>query len=91
MDDMRFQPAELIVPAGETVHLDLENPDQLDHALAIPDAAVLQAVSPGGAQGVDFVVDLPPGEYYLLCPISDEAGSHEANGMVGTLVVEAAP
>ena len=91
MDDMRFQPDELTVRAGETVHLDLENPDRLEHALVIADAGVSQAVAPGATRGLDFVVNLPPGSYPIFCPISDEEGNHQANGMVGTLVVEAAP
>jgi plastocyanin len=91
MNDMSFQPSELRVRTGELVRLELQNPDRLEHAIAIPDAHFSQALSPGSAQEVDFLVDLPPGSYYLFCPIVDEGGSHEANGMVGTLIVEAAP
>jgi plastocyanin len=91
MDDMKFAPAELRVRAGETVHLDLVNPDLLEHALVIPDAGVSETLAPEARRGIDFAVALAPGSYPLFCPITDEAGNHQANGMEGTLVVEAAP
>ncbi|HLF03119.1 MAG TPA: cupredoxin domain-containing protein [Anaerolineales bacterium] len=91
MNDMRFQPSELTVRSGETVHLELQNPDRLEHAFVIADANVAVVLSPMSEQEVDFVVNLPPGTYYIHCPILDEGGDHEVNGMTGKLIVEAAP
>ncbi|MCC6192296.1 MAG: cupredoxin domain-containing protein [Anaerolineales bacterium] len=91
MDEMRFQPAELRVPAGETVRLDLQNPDRLEHSLVIADAGFAEALAPGASRAVDLAVALPPGSYAFFCSIVDEEGSHQANGMEGTLVVEAVP
>lgn len=91
MSDMSFRPSELRVRSGETVHLELQNPDRLEHAIVIADADVAVVLSSGSEQSLDFVVDLPPGTYAIVCPISDEGGSHEASGMVGKLIVEAAP
>jgi plastocyanin len=86
----RFDPNELRVRSGETVRLVLWNTDHLIHAMQIPDAGFAHAVGIGDRVEADLYVDLPPGSYYFYCPIQEE-GNHEDSGMVGTLIVEAAP
>jgi plastocyanin len=83
----RFDPAEIHVSQGATLRLILRNTDHVLHALTIPDAGFARVVQAGDTAEVDLYADLPPGAYYVYCPIQEE-GNHEDNGMVGALIVE---
>jgi plastocyanin len=83
----KFSPAEITVRQGTTLRLVLHNPDHVLHALTIPEAGFARVVQAGDTAEVDLYADLPPGSYYLYCPIQEE-GNHEDSGMFGALTVE---
>jgi plastocyanin len=83
----KFAPAEITVRQGATLRLVLRNPDHVLHALTIPDAGFARVVQGGDSAEIDLYADLPPGSYYLYCPIQEE-GNHEDYGMFGALIVE---
>jgi len=81
--DVRFQPADLTVRAGEWAVLELTNADPLVHDWMIEEIPNMDAVArPGQTATLRFVLDTP-GEYAVICSVP----GHAEAGMVGTLTV----
>ena len=81
--DMRFQPADLTVTAGEWTELKLVNDDQVVHDWMVEAIPNLDVVArPGQTAKLRFVLDTP-GTYEIVCSIP----GHAAAGMTGTLTV----
>ena len=60
-----FQPGDLEIPAGATVHFTLASPD-VTHGFKITDTNVNVMVVPGHISEVSHTFD-QPGEYLILC------------------------
>jgi len=83
--NLRFQPADVRVRAGQWVIVEFTNADPVVHdwmVEGIPNVDV--AARPGQTARLRFVLDTP-GTYRILCSIP----GHAEAGMVGSLVVEA--
>jgi Cu+-exporting ATPase len=81
--DVRFDPADLTVPAGRFVVLRFTNDDPVFHDWMVEDLANVDAgARPGQTQRLRFVLDRP-GTYRIICSVE----GHAEAGMVGTLVV----
>ena len=66
------------------VSIEMRNPSDIPHAVAIRGRGVDAAGDTVGRDGTSRVqADLRPGTYMLLCPV----GGHERAGMVATLTV----
>jgi len=83
LEDIRFNPNELTIPANTDVPFTFENRGVLSHDFAIDDPKVFSGVLAGG-QSANLVLNLPAGKYEFYC---SQVG-HRAAGMVGTLTVE---
>lgn len=80
--ELRFEPAEVTVPAGVTVRLTFVNQSTLPHNLTVDDpigAATATMVDPGAEETIEFTAP-EAGEYTFVCTLHP--------GMEGTLVVE---
>jgi plastocyanin len=81
--DFAFDVTEMRVKEGDTITINFSSADGFhDWVLDVFDAATEQ-VRPGTPTSVTFVADTA-GTYEYYCSV----GSHRANGMVGTLIVE---
>ncbi|HEX2755837.1 MAG TPA: cupredoxin domain-containing protein, partial [Candidatus Limnocylindrales bacterium] len=81
--DVRFEPADLSVPAGRFVVLRFTNDDPVFHDWMIEGLANVDAgARPGQTQRLRFRIDTP-GTYHIVCSVE----GHAEAGMVGTLVV----
>jgi len=78
-----FSPNEIRVKAGEPVTIKLNSAD-LMHNFVVDELNVRTEVVKAGTFGVITFTPTEPGEYEFYCGV----GSHRANGMVGTLIVE---
>jgi plastocyanin len=81
---LKFQPAQITVPAGATVRLTFSNQATVPHNLTFDDpigAATENVVDPGASQTIEFIAP-DPGDYTFVCTLHP--------GMEGTLVVESA-
>jgi plastocyanin len=79
---LKFDPAQITVPAGATVRLTFSNKATVPHNLTFDDpigAATENVVDPGASQTIEFTAP-DPGEYTFVCTLHP--------GMDGTLVVE---
>ncbi len=99
-EDMTFSPAEITVPAGKVVQLNLRNADgDTEHDLRAQTLLVeeidqhtnnkhgdraLEVTAFGGTTRSVTFVASAPGRHVFVCTVE----GHEAAGMVGTLVVE---
>ena len=81
--DLRFEPAEVSVPAGSSVELTFQNQATVPHNLTFQGAitaATATTVEPGASDTVEFQAPAP-GSYPFVCTLHP--------GMEGTLVVTA--
>ncbi len=82
--DFGFEPARIVVPAGEAVNIRLTNEGFFFHDLTIPELD-FHINARSGESVVGGLAELPPGEYRVECTVP----GHAEMGMVGVLVVEA--
>jgi P-type Cu+ transporter len=81
--DLRFQPADIEIPAGRFVILRFTNDDQVFHDWSVEGLANTDAnARPGQTQRIRFRID-QPGAWTILCT----AAGHADAGMTGRLVV----
>lgn len=81
--NFRFSPSEIRVKKGALVRIRLTSLD-MQHDLVIDELGVRTPVTVAGeASEVEFVAQ-KSGRFEYYCSV----GSHRANGMVGTLIVE---
>jgi Cu+-exporting ATPase len=81
--DLRFQPADIEIPAGRFVILRFTNDDQVFHDWSVEGLANTDAnARPGQTQRIRFRID-EPGAWTILCT----AAGHADAGMTGRLVV----
>ena len=80
---LKFDKTSLTAKAGK-VTLEMENPSQLPHAIAIKGNGVdVDGKTIGNGETSTASTDLKPGTYTFYCPVP----GHEAAGMKGTLTV----
>ena len=80
---LKFDKSSLTAKAGK-VTLEMENPSQLPHAVAIKGNGVdVDGKTVGNGETSTASTDLKPGTYTFYCPVP----GHEAAGMKGTLTV----
>jgi plastocyanin len=80
---LKFDKSSLTAKAGE-VTLEMSNPSQLPHAVAIKGNGVdVDGKTVGNGETSTASSDLKPGTYTFYCPVP----GHEAAGMKGTLTV----
>ena len=80
---LKFDKTSLTAKAG-MVTLEMENPSQLPHAIAIKGNGVdVDGKTIGNGETSTASTDLKPGTYTFYCPVP----GHEAAGMKGTLTV----
>ncbi len=83
--DMRFDPADVRVTAGEWTLLEFRNEDPVVHDWMVEGIPNLEVIARSGqTETLRFVLD-DPGEYMVMGSIPGQAEA----GMVGTLTVEA--
>jgi Cu+-exporting ATPase len=83
--DVRFDPADVMVTAGEWTLLEFRNEDPVVHDWMVEGIPNLEVIArPGQTATLRFVLD-KPGEYMVMCSIP----GHAEAGMVGMLTVEA--
>jgi plastocyanin len=81
---LKFDKSSLTAKAGE-VTLEMSNPSQLPHAVAIKGNGVdVDGKTVGNGETSTASTDLKPGTYTFYCPVP----GHEAAGMKGTLTVK---
>ncbi len=103
MTELRFEPAEFVVQAGETVRFEVTNAGQIVHEFLIGDAAAQEQfeMEMSGGDGVahdtDAGVSVEPGESETFSFTFGEAGQllagchepgHFDGGMVATITVQ---
>jgi Cu+-exporting ATPase len=82
--ELRFQPAEVHVRAGQWVSLRLVNDDPVFHDWMVEGVENVDTPArPGQTTAIRFILDTP-GRYAVECSVP----GHADGGMVGTLVVE---
>ena len=80
---LKFDKTSLTAKAGK-VTLEMENPSQIPHAVAIKGNGVdVDGKTVGNGETSTASADLKPGTYTFYCPVP----GHEAAGMKGTLTV----
>jgi plastocyanin len=80
---LKFDKTSLTAKAGK-VTLDMSNPSQIPHAVAIKGNGVdVDGKTVGNGENSTASADLKPGTYTFYCPVP----GHEAAGMKGTLTV----
>lgn len=84
-ENFAFDVQEIRVKQGDTVTINFESTDGFHDWVVDEFDARTQQVRPGTPTSVTFVAD-QAGTFEYYCSV----GSHRANGMVGTLVVEGA-
>ena len=83
--DLRFDPEDIHVRAGEWVSLRLVNDDPVFHDWMVEGVENVDTPArPGQTSAIRFIIDTP-GTYPVLCSVPGHADA----GMVGTLVVDA--
>lgn len=101
--DFAFDPAEITIPAGESVAITLQNEDVLEHDLQVDGLTIERlddGAMPGGHAGGDastLALHTTPDESATLTFRATQTGTfefyctitgHREEGMVGTLTVE---
>jgi len=81
--DFGYSIKEIRVIEGDTVTINLTNSDGFHDWVVDEFGAATEKIQAGGQTSVTFVAD-KAGSYEYYCSV----GSHRANGMVGTLIVE---
>ena len=85
--DLAFSPAEIHIPAGRLVSVELVNEDAVRHDWMVEGLANVEAtVRAGGTTRTRFR-SIVPGRYAFLCTVP----GHAEAGMRGVLVVDPAP
>ena len=80
---LKFDKSSLTAKAGK-VTLEMENPSEIPHAVAIKGNGVdVDGKTVGNGETSTASTDLKPGTYTFYCPVP----GHEAAGMKGTLTV----
>jgi plastocyanin len=80
---LKFDKSSLTAKAGK-VTLEMSNPSQIPHAVAIKGNGVdVDGKTVGNGETSTASTDLKPGTYTFYCPVP----GHEAAGMKGTLTV----
>lgn len=101
MTDFMYNPADIVVPAGKDITLELVNNGAVEHEFVImnfgtdigddfgeEDQANIYweaKLEPGESETFSFVAPSDPGEYQIVCGIA----GHYTAGMVGSLMVVA--
>jgi len=99
MTDFMYNPAEIVVPAGEEITLELVNNGAVEHEIVImnfgtevgadfgeEDEANIYweaELEPGESETFTFIAPSEPGDYQIVCGIE----GHYMAGMVGSLTV----
>lgn len=82
LEDTRFEPNVLKIPANQDVIIRLKNVGAALHDFVIPGREIAVEVQPG--ESTEVTVNLPLGGYSFSCSVP----GHKESGMVGTLLVE---
>lgn len=91
LTNFAFTPARLAARVGDTIQLELCNLDiAAPHLFEISALRISEVVAAGSARAVEFVVE-KEGTYTSLCPLDTAGVNHAEAGMIGELIVEAAP
>jgi plastocyanin len=81
-EELRFDPAEVTIPAGTDVPVTLPNEGALPHNFSIDQLNISVDMAPGETQ--EATINAPAGQYEFYCNIP----GHKEGGMVGTLTAE---
>jgi uncharacterized cupredoxin-like copper-binding protein len=82
LQDIRFVPPDLSVPANKPTTITLENTGAAPHNFSIDELGIDEDLDPGESKEVE--INAAAGHYKYYCNVP----GHEAAGMVGTLTVE---
>ena len=82
LQDIRFVPPDLSVPANKPTTVTLENTGAAPHNFSIDELGIDEDLDPGESKEVE--INAAAGQYKYYCNVP----GHEAAGMVGTLTVE---
>ncbi|CAN5583394.1 hypothetical protein BH23CHL5_BH23CHL5_21600 [soil metagenome] len=80
--DIRFEPAELTIPADTAVSISLPNEGAAPHNFSIDELDIDIDQAPGAVESVE--INAPAGTYEFYCNVP----GHREAGMVGRLTVE---
>lgn len=83
LEDMRFNPNEITIPADTDVTFTFQNRGFLAHDFAIDNPRIFSGVLRSG-KSASMVLNLPAGTYTFYCTQI----AHRSAGMVGTLIVK---
>jgi plastocyanin len=81
LEDIRFTPEVIEIPANQPVTLRIENIGAAKHSFVVPDLGIDVQVQPG--RFGEITLEAQPGEYEFICTVP----GHKEAGMVGTLRV----
>lgn len=82
--EFKFNPSEIIVKKGEKVKLTFKNTGKFPHNFTIADLNIsTKTIQPGEEDSITFTPE-KTGEFKFICSV----GTHEEQGMTGTLIVE---
>jgi uncharacterized cupredoxin-like copper-binding protein/mono/diheme cytochrome c family protein len=79
LEDIKFDPNQVSIPAGQDVTVHLVNKGSLPHNFSIPSEGVSQDVAPGATETI--TLNLAAGEYDFDCNVP----GHKEAGMVGKI------
>jgi uncharacterized cupredoxin-like copper-binding protein len=82
LQDIRFVPPDITVPADTPTTVTLSNTGASPHTFTVPDLGIDEELQAGETREIE--INAPAGSYKLVCTIP----GHEAAGMVGTIMVE---
>jgi nitrite reductase (NO-forming) len=85
LEDTRFEPATLKIPANQDVIVRVENTGAALHDFVVPELDFAVEVAPG--ESTEVTINASAGRYSIICSVS----GHKEAGMVGTLLVIAGP
>ena len=85
LEDIRFEPPTLQIPADQDVIVRVENTGAALHDFVVPELNIAVEVAPG--ESTEVTINAPAGRYSIICSVS----GHKEAGMVGTLLVIAGP
>jgi nitrite reductase (NO-forming) len=81
LQDIRFEPSVLEIPANQDVIVRVENAGLALHSFVVPALGIDIELESG--ESTEVVINAPPGEYAFTCRVP----GHEEAGMTGTLRV----
>lgn len=82
--DIKYEPAEVTVKAGQPVNLTLDNKGALEHNLTWDEGTELFLTTMGGEAATGEITFDTAGEYGFHCTVA----GHKEAGMVGKLIVQ---